>query len=159
DTMAYQLSAQLRVFDIRSAVELGKRLQAIELLGFIALIEEALPEILHATETVGLAGHSHGLHVGKARVRHVQQGVLLGAIQRHFIGAAAAVVHKLDFYLLPYPLEVAVTPYFEWKRLGLSSTLFGRALVRTAHGMGIDAVRLAVHDVNTATIGTPARNA
>src|SRR5262249_35231841 len=107
----------------------------------------------------GLIGHAHGFHVGQTGVGHVQQSVFLGPVHGHLVGAATAVVYEFDFDFLSNTFEPAITPDFKRVSFRLPAAFFRGTLIRAAHGVGIDAIGLAVHDVDPTAISAPARHA
>ncbi len=150
--------SQFIKFDWRRPVQFGKRFQTVKFLGVVVLVEEALTQILNAAEAVRLVGQTHGFHVREAGVGNVQHGVLFRAVHGHCVSAATAIVYKLDLhFLLIECLQVAVAPHFERKCLRLAAAFFLRTLVGAAHGVGVNAVGLAVHDVDAPAVRLPAR--
>src|SRR5262249_10698808 len=87
-----------------------------------------------------------------------QQCILARAVHGHFVGAAVAVIHEFNLDFLADAFQVAVTPDFERISRCAPSAFFRRALVRTAHGMGINAVGLSVHDVDAPAVCLPSRH-
>ena len=89
--------------------------------------------------------------------RHVQQRVLLGAIECHVIVAALAGIHELDVDVVADALDIPVMPGLKGEGRRLAAALIHGPLVGAAGGMRLDAVRLAVRNVDVTAVGLPAR--
>ena len=85
------------------------------------------------------------------------QRILLRAVDRHVVVAAHAGVDKLDIDVVADAFQIAVVPDLERKRRGVAAALFHRPLVAAAARVGVDAVRLAVGNIDVAAIRPPAR--
>src|SRR5208283_2331579 len=117
-------------------------------------------QLLHPpSEPRRLARHSHLLVERQAGVRRVLESIFLRAVDRHVVVAAHAGIDEFDHYFLTYTFKVTIAPGFKRECGCLAAAFFHWALVRSAGGMRIDFVRRTVHDVHTAAIGLPARNA
>src|SRR6185437_17014 len=110
-----------------------------------------------AVEAVGLLGLPHLLVHREARARYMEKRVLFRAVQGHVIVAALTGVHEFDIDVVADAFNVAVMPDLEGESGSFTATLVHRALVSTPGRVRVDAVRLAVGDVDVTAIGLPSR--
>ena len=159
DHLGVNLFGEVRELNLRSGLQLGELLQAVELLGLQRRTVRAKTQALQpvgAREARRLVRHAHLLVECQARVRGIEQGILFGAVHGHVEFVAHAGVDEFDDDFLADPVDVAVPPVFKRKRRGLAAAFFYGALVGSTRGMGVDLIGLAVHDVNPAAIRSPA---
>src|SRR5258708_11324283 len=110
-------------------------------------------------KALGLVGQAHLFVLGQAAARSMQQCVLPAAIHGHLVGAALAIIYKLDDHFLTDALDVAITPIVKGERRGAATALFLRTLIVTSPRMRVDFVGGTVHDINAAAVGQPTRHA
>src|SRR5437867_4590602 len=89
----------------------------------------------------------------------MQESILLIRIARNAVFTAAGGIDKLKFYAGTDARQVAIEPTLKRIGRGRTSAFVRLALVRATRGMGFDLVRLAPHDIDTAAIGFPPRDA
>ena len=111
-----------------------------------------------AREPGGLGRHAHGLHVGEARVRNVQQRVFFTRINRQMVFAGHRGINEFQHHVLADAFDVTVTPSLKRIGGGLSATLFLGTNVRPAARVGVYFISRPVHDVDSPAIRLPARN-
>ena len=73
--------------------------------------------------------------------------------------AAHAGIDEFNNDLLPDTLDIAVAPILKWEGRSLAAAFIHGTLVAAARRMRINLVRLAKHDVDSAAIGLPSRDA
>src|SRR5262245_48575041 len=85
----------------------------------------------------------------------MEQRVFFAWVDRHSILARHRRIHEFQQDFVSYTFNVPVSPDFEWECAGRTASLFDGSVVGTAGGMRFNFVRLAIHDVDAATIGLP----
>ena len=103
--------------------------------------------------------HALLLSESQSRPGHIKQGVFFRWVGSQAELARATGIHKFQFNIFADALNVVVRPIFEGIRLRFAAALIQRPLVVLALCMAFKRVRLAVHDVDAAAVGSPAGNA
>ena len=149
---------QVLELDGRWCQDLRIEAEAVELLTLLRRGIGTVAELFQAAaaEAVFFVGHAHLFVHGQTSAGCVLQRVFLRAVKREVIVVALAAVDELEVNVVADAFDVAVMP--DLKREGRRGTaaLFDRALVGAATGMRVDAVRLAVCDVDVSAIRSPA---
>ena len=153
----------LQVFELhrRRFLQLIKLLQAVKLLALLILSKRAGPQPLEAaaSKAIRLARHAHLLVKSQPRIGGIkQQCIFLAAIHGHVVVAAHAGVDKLDDHFLTDIFQVAITPVLKRVSGSLTAPFVHGTLVRPAGRMRFNLIRRPIHNVDSASVGFPARD-
>src|SRR5260370_6056009 len=150
---------QILELDHRRSHQLGHAIQTVELLALVHLRHRTGTELLKAAtgEAVSLASLPLLLVEGLACARNMLESIFLRAVDGHVVVAAHAAVDELDIDVVAHTLKVAVVPRLKRVGGGVAAALFHGPLVVASAGMRVDAVRLAVGDIDVTAVGLPSR--
>ena len=141
-----------------AAITLAYMSHPVQLLALVLFRHRPLAKLFQtAIHALGLLRHSHLFVQCLACFPARASAHPFPTVDRHVIVAAHARIDKLQIDVVANPLEIPVVPGLEWKRRRIASAFVHRPLVASAARVRINAVWLAVSDIDAAPVGPPPR--
>src|SRR5579859_2586576 len=110
-------------------------------------------------ESGRLGRHSLLLREGQAGTRNIKHRVFFRRVGGQAEFASARRIHEFQLYVLADTFNIVIRPIFIGVGLRLATALVQGPVPSLALSVAFKVIRLAVHDVDAAAIGSPAGNA